>query len=71
MATITLIYNFLISYITSLVCFLTPSDAETIKTTKSVTEAPLCLMFTKASCPGVSMNVIRCPKQFILKAPIL
>ena len=36
-------------YITSLVCFLTPSVAATINTIRSVTLAPLLLMLLKAS----------------------
>ena len=55
---------------TSKVWFLTPYTAETIKTTKSVTVAPLSLILIKASCPGVSINVTLFYPSLILKAPI-
>lgn len=38
-----------------------PSIAETTKIIKSVEFAPLTRILENASCPGVSMNVIRCP----------
>ena len=56
---------------TSKVCCFTPSTADTTSTIISVTDAPLCLILTKASWPGVSIKVRRLPKQLILKAPIL
>ena len=42
----------------SLVCGITPSSAATIKTTISVTLAPLARISVKAACPGVSIKVI-------------
>ena len=47
--------------IASLVCGIIPSSAATTKITISVTCAPLALMAVKASCPGVSKNVIFSP----------
>jgi hypothetical protein len=61
---------FFINSITSNVCFLTPSIAETTSIIKSVTDAPLSLIFVNASWPGVSINVILFPWQLILNAPI-
>ena len=47
--------------IASTVWGITPSSAATTKTTISVTPAPLALIWVKASCPGVSINVIFWP----------
>ena len=41
---------------------MTPSSAATTRMTMSVTSAPRARMAVNASWPGVSMNVIRCPR---------
>ena len=52
--------------IASIVCGIIPSSAATTKTAISVTWAPLALIVVKASCPGVSRNVISLPSKFTL-----
>lgn len=49
------------SFITSAVYCWIPSTVEMTTTMISVTLAPHCLISLKASCPGVSMNVISFP----------
>ena len=48
-------------FIASTVWGITPSSADTTRTAISVIWAPLILMAVKASCPGVSRNVIGLP----------
>ena len=52
--------------IASLVCGIIPSSAATTNITISVTCAPLALIAVKASCPGVSKNVISSPFKVIV-----
>ena len=53
-------------FIASTVCGFTPSFAATTNIAISVTWAPLALILVKASCPGVSKNVISLPFTFTL-----
>ena len=57
-------------FIASIVCGITPSFAATTKIAISVICAPLALMLVKASCPGVSKNVISLSLTLTLYAPI-
>ena len=56
--------------IASTVCGITPSSAATTRIAISVEFAPRIRIAVKASCPGVSRNVIFCPLMDTTEAPI-